>query len=341
MLSISMVLKRSYSLLLLLILISCQKVEKNVNKRISGFALGTTYSINYSDLSLSKEVLEKEVDSIINVINSSMSTYISDSDISKINKGDSLLKIDIHFEKVYNTASLVWKKTDGYFDPTVGALVNAYGFGPESNSSSVSKEILNEILAYTGWDKAYLTSEKTIKKTHEKIFFDFNALAKGYTVDVISDHLRSKNITSFLVEIGGEIVAQGLSPKTKKAWKIAIDDPKQSKERKFIQLISLKNKALATSGNYRKYKINAETGKRSVHSINPKNGNSFPTEVLSASVLAPTCMIADAFATALMVMPFKEGKALIENETDLEAYWIIEDEEGEIEEVFSSGFSLK
>ena len=144
-----MVLKRSYSLLLLLILISCQKVEKNVNKRISGFALGTTYSINYSDLSLSEGVLEKEVDSIINVINLSMSTYISDSDISKINKGDSLLKIDLHFEKVYNTASMVWKKTDGYFDPTVGALVNAYGFGPESNSSSVSKEILNEILAYT------------------------------------------------------------------------------------------------------------------------------------------------------------------------------------------------
>lgn len=341
MLSISMVLKKSYSLLLLLILISCQKVEKNINQRISGFALGTTYSINYSDFSLSKEVLEKEVDSIIKVINSSMSTYIPDSDITRINKGDSLLKIDLHFEKVYNTASLVWKKTDGYFDPTVGALVNAYGFGPELNSSSVSKEIRNEILAYTGWDKTYLSSEKTIKKTHQKIFFDFNALAKGYTVDVISNHLRSKNIASFLVEIGGEIVAQGLSPKTKKVWKIAIDHPKQSKERKFIQLISLKNKALATSGNYRKYKINPETGKRSVHSINPKTGNSFPTEVLSASVLASTCMIADAFATALMVMPFEEGKALIENEADLEAYWIIEDEEGEIEEVFSSDFSLE
>ena len=106
-------------------------------------------------------------------------------------------------------------------------------------------------------------------------------------------------------------------------------------------MISLKNKALATSGNYRKYKINPETGKRSVHSINPKTGNSFPTEVLSASVLASTCMIADAFATALMVMPFEEGKALIENEADLEAYWIIEDEEGEIEEVFSSDFSLE
>ncbi len=337
--SISMVLKKLYSSLLLLFIISCQTAKKNEIQRISGFALGTSYSISYSDLSLSTKILEKEVDSIIDVINLSMSTYILDSDISKINNGDSLLKVDEHFEKVYNTASLVWKKTDGYFDPTVGSLVNAYGFGPESNSNPVSEELRNEILAYTGWDKTHLTSKKTIQKTHIKLFFDFNALAKGYAVDVIADHLRSKKVTSFLVEIGGEIVAQGSSPKTKKAWKVAIDDPKQARERKFIKLISLNNIALATSGNYRKYKINSDTGRLQVHSINPKTGNSFPTEVLSASVLAKTCMIADAYATALMVMPFEESKALIESEANLEAYWIIENEGGAIEEVLSSGFS--
>ena len=96
----------------------------------------------------------------------------------------------------------------------------------------------DEILTYTGWDKTYLTTKKTIQKTNPKLSFDFNALAKGYTVDLISDHLRSKNISSFLVEIGGEIVAQGFSPKTKKVWRIAIDDPNQSEERKFIKLIS-------------------------------------------------------------------------------------------------------
>ena len=337
--SISMVLKKLYNLLLLLFLISCQTTKNNETEKISGFALGTSYSITYSDLFLSTEMLEKEVDSILDVINSSMSTYILDSDISKINNGDSLLKVDEHFEKVYNTASLVWEKTNGYFDPTVGALVNAYGFGPDPNSNTVSEEKRDEILAYTGWDKTHLTSKKTIQKTNPKIFFDFNALAKGYAVDLIADHLRSKKITSFLVEIGGEIVAQGSSPKTKKVWKIAIDDPKQSKERKFIKLISLKNKALATSGNYRKYKINTDTGTRLVHSINPKTGNSFPTEVLSASVLAPTCIIADAYATALMVMPFDASKTLIEAEDELEAYWIIENEGGTIEEVLSSGFS--
>ena len=334
-----MVLKKLFSCyVLLLFLICCDSDHTKENKKINGFALGTSYSISYADLSLNENILEKEVDSIIQIINSSMSTYLPDSDISKINNGDSLVIVDKHFQKVYNTAKLVWEKTGGYFDPTVGALVNAYGFGPEPSANVVSDEMRDEILTYTGWDKTYLTTKKTIQKTNPKLSFDFNALAKGYAVDLISDHLRSKNISSFLVEIGGEIVAQGFSPKTKKVWRIAIDDPNQSYERKFIKLISLNNTALATSGNYRKYKINKETGKRSVHSINPKTGNSFPTEVLSASVLAETCMIADAYATALMVMPFTDSMALIEGESNLEAYWIIENEDGGVEEIVSSGF---
>ena len=334
-----MVLKKLFScFVLLLFLICCDSDHTKENKKINGFALGTSYSISYDDSSLNENILEKEVDSIIQIINSSMSTYLPDSDISRINNGDSLVIVDKHFQKVYNTAKIVWKKTDGYFDPTVGALVNAYGFGPEPSANVVSDEMRDEILTYTGWDKTYLTTKKTIQKTNPKLSFDFNALAKGYAVDLISDHLRSKNISSFLVEIGGEIVAQGFSPKTKKVWRIAIDDPNQSEERKFIKLISLNNTALATSGNYRKYKINKETGKRSVHSINPKTGNSFPTEVLSASVLAETCMIADAYATALMVMPFTDSMALIESESSLEAYWVIENEDGVVEEIVSSGF---
>jgi thiamine biosynthesis lipoprotein len=142
-----------------------------------------------------------------------------------------------------------------------------------------------------------------------------------------------------LVEIGGEIVAEGLSPKTGGLWKVAIDDPQQKEDRKFIKVISLKDEALATSGNYRKYKIDQVSGRRLVHSVNPKTGDAFPTNVLSASVIAPNCMLADAYATALMVMPFEKSKTLIERETLLEAYWIIETETGAIEEVVSSGFT--
>ncbi|GIS21611.1 MAG: hypothetical protein CM15mP122_1170 [Bacteroidota bacterium] len=199
--------------------------------------------------------MSQKIDSIINVINVSMSTYDKDSDISKINKGDSLLEVDTHFIKVYNKATEVWKKTKGYFDPTVGALVNAYGFGPNRTHKTVSPYQLEQILKYTGWDKAKLTSKNTIQKKHPNLFFDFNAIAKGYAVDLISEYLRLNQVSSFLVEIGGEIVAQGVSPKSNLPWKIAIDNPKQDEEKKFIQTIFLNNQALATSGNYRKYKL--------------------------------------------------------------------------------------
>lgn len=336
--SISVDWNKFYSFLLLLFFVGCQPTQENETQRISGFALGTSYSVTYLCPSLKVEVLQREIDSVIDLMNASMSTYIEDSAISKVNRGDSLIQVDEHFEKVYAMASEVWEKTQGYFDPTVGALVNAYGFGPDTSYTPISEEQRDEILIHTGWNKTKLTPKKTIRKEHPQVYFDFNALAKGYVVDVIADLLRENGSTSFLVEIGGEIVAEGLSPKSQQPWKVAIDDPRQTQERSFIAVVPLTNQALATSGNYRKFKIDKITGKRLVHSINPKTGNPFPTEVLSASVTAPTCMEADAFATALMVMPLEKSRALIERESNLEAYWIVETEDGTEEELYSSGF---
>ena len=336
--SISVDWNKFYSFLLLLFFVCCQPTQENETQRISGFALGTSYSVTYLSPSLKAEVLQREIDSVIDLMNASMSTYLEDSAISKINRGDSLIQVDEHFEKVYAMASEVWEKTQGYFDPTVGALVNAYGFGPDTSYTPISEEQRDEILIYTGWNKTKLTPKKTVQKEHPQVYFDFNALAKGYVVDVIADLLRENGSTSFLVEIGGEIVAEGLSPKSQQSWKVAIDDPRQTEERSFIAVVPLTNQALATSGNYRKYKLDKTTGKRLVHSINPKTGNPFPTEVLSASVTAPTCMEADAFATALMVMPLEKSRALIERESNLEAYWIVETEDGTVEEFYSSGF---
>jgi thiamine biosynthesis lipoprotein len=246
--------------------------------------------------------------------------------------------VDKHFVKVYQKASEVWNATGGYFDPTVGALVNAYGFGPGKPLKKITKKQRDSLLDFTGWDKSSLTPRGTLKKIHPKVTFDFNALAKGYVVDVIADFLRSKGVSSFLVEIGGEIVAQGKSPKSNALWKVAIDDPQQGDERELIQVLSLNNEALATSGNYRKYSVNEETGERWVHSINPKTGEATPSFVLSTSVLAPDCMTADAYATALMIMPLEQSKALIEKNPQLEAYWIIADSLGGVEEIFSKGF---
>jgi len=333
--------KRFSSLLLMTLFLSCQTMEEKQTQRIQGYALGTSYSISYSAPQLPETYLERQVDSIFEVLNQSLSTYLPTSDISKINQGDSLLKIDSHFVKVYQKASEVWEASQGYFDPTVGALVNAYGFGPGKPLKQISAQQRDSILNFTGWDKTSLTDQGTIKKEHPKVYFDFNALAKGYVVDVIADFLRLEKVSSFLVEIGGEIVAQGKSPKSNALWRVAIDDPQQGEERKLIQVIALDNQALATSGNYRKYSIQEETGARWVHSINPKTGEANPSSILSVSVLAPDCMTADAYATALMVMPFGQSKALISDHPELEAYWILADSLGGVKEVFSKGFQKK
>ena len=332
------VLKKYSIFVFLFVLFGCKEQSTIKVQQLRGAALGTTYAISYSNIEISIDQLKREVDSVIDVMNASMSTYIQSSDISKINRGDDQLVVDEHFVKVYEKATEVWKKTNGYFDPTVGALVNAYGFGPEKALSQMNSKQRDSILLFTGWQKTKLTAANTLWKSHPNVRFDFNALAKGYAVDVVADLLRSKNFNSFLVEIGGEIVAEGVSPKSKKPWKVAVDDPNQNRKRNFIKILSLTDKALATSGNYRKYKIDSLSGKRIVHSINPKTGEAIPSNVLSASVIAPDCMTADAYATALMVMPLDESKALIEREPHLEAYWIVQSTSGTIEEYYSSGF---
>ena len=195
------------------------------------------------------------------------------------------------------------------------------------------------MLVFTGWEKTKLTERGTIQKEHPLLYLDFNALAKGYAVDVLANFLQSNQLDAYLVEIGGELVAKGKSPRTGNFWKIAIDDPQQGEARNFIRTLSLENQALATSGNYRKYAVDGETGLRIVHSINPKTGEAFPTEVLSASVLAPDCMTADAYATALMVMPLAESQKLINSKPELEAYWIVSDSLQGVKELFSEGFT--
>ena len=321
----------------LLFLWNCSS-EQPTSQQLQGYALGTSYSLTYVSATLSKEDLTVEIDSLFQALNQSLSTYIPDSSISKINAGDSLLVVDEHFVNVYQKASEVWERSSGYFDPTVGALVNAYGFGPGKQLNQVSQKQRDSLLLITGWSKTKLSPQHRVQKKYPNMYFDFNAIAKGYAVDVLANFLKSKGVKSFLVEIGGEIVAQGKSPRSGQFWKIAIDDPQQGQERKFIRTVTLQNEALATSGNYRKYAIDEETGLRIAHSINPMTGMAIPSQVLSASVIAPDCMTADAYATALMVMPLEESKKLIEISPELEAYWIVSNPDLGLIEVFSSGF---
>ena len=313
------------SLLLCWVIFSCDKIPVNA-KHLHGFALGTSYNIQYV-ANASVDRVQTGIDSIFYVINKSLSTYLPQSDISKINRGDTTVVVDHHFRAVFEKATEVWKATGGYFDPTVGVLVNAYGFGPGKSITDLNPEQKDSLLSLIGWKKIQLSQENIIKKESPHIYVDFNAIAKGYTVDIVGDFLLKSGSFDFMVEIGGEIVARGNSPKTGQAWKIAIDNPRQGGKLDFLHTLTLKDQALASSGNYRKYRIDTVTGERFVHSINPLNGSGLKTNILSTSVKAPDCLTADAWATALMVMPFEKGKALIENDPQLEAIWSIASEE--------------
>lgn len=301
--------------------LACSQIPTTA-KSLRGYALGTSYNIQYT-AAIPEEQVQKGIDSLLDALNQSLSTYIPQSDISKINRGDSTLVVDRHFKAVFTKATEVWQATGGYFDPTVGALVNAYGFGPGKPLKSLGQKQIDSLLFLTGWDKVQILPSGRVKKKYADIYIDFNALAKGYVVDVIGDYLSDLGNSDYMVEIGGEVVARGYSPKSKGPWKIAIDDPRQGEQRSFLKIIQLKDRALASSGNYRKYRTDPQTGERYVHSVNPKSGTARRTRVLSTSVLAPDCMTADAWATALMVMPPERGKQLIESFPDLAALWVI------------------
>jgi len=319
-----------------LLFFSCDRTTDK-KKTISGYSFGTSFLIQFEGKNNNEIIVKNKIDSLYKIINNSFSTYISDSDISKINLGDSLIVVDDHFKKVFLRSYDIWKLSKGYFDPTVGSMVNAYGFGPGNKIKNISEKQLDSLIELTGFSKVSLTSKGTIKKKFSNIYLDFNAIGKGYIVDVISELLISYDTKNFLIEIGGEVIAKGKNPNTGNFWKVAIDNPNQKKNRQFIKTVLLKNKALATSGNYRKYRFDSLTGNKYVHTINPKNGKSFQSKILSVSVIASDCMTADAWATALMIMPIELSKNVIESIEDVDAYWILSNKTG-FDEIFSSNW---
>ena len=292
----------------LILLVSCSNDSQNKYK-IQGNALGTTYNVNY--YSNEKQNLKPKFDSIFDVINQSLSTYIPESDISKINKGLDV-KVDEHFKNVFQISKTIYKKTDAYFDPSIGIMVNAYGFGPTEYDLNLNPKTIDSLMTFVGF-KHFTLNENQLQTDLSSFYLDFNAVAKGYAVDVLADFLKSENIQNFFVEIGGEVVANGRDLENDKIWNFGIETPNENNNsRKLSYALSIDNKALATSGNYRKFKVDSLSGQKFVHTINPKTGLSKKSNVLSASVVAETCAIADAYATAFMAMGFDKAKAAIE-----------------------------
>ena len=296
-----------------LLLISCNADSLNY-KRIQGDAFGTTYQVIVQSESNSSKI-KQSIDSIFEVVNNSMSTYRSNSIISKVNQSQNPVKVDSHFIEVFKKSKDIWKLSNGYFDPTAGSIVNLYGMGPNNKIQSINEYKIDSVMQYVGLDKVYLNQQNFIVKTDENVYIDFNAIAKGYSVDLIKDLLININSNNFLIEVGGELISMGVSEKNKK-WKVAIQNPVDLNS--YYSEITLDGMSLATSGNYRKFRIDSETGVRYAHIVNPINGQSMSNNILSASVIANSCIEADAWATSLMLMDPMEAIEIINNIANIE-----------------------
>lgn len=321
----------------LIFCISCSKDEDiSTFQKLEGHAFGTTFHITHEDAS--GQNFEKQVDSLIHLINKSLSTYMPNSDISKINNGDSTIVVDKFFKEVFEKSYMVYQESQGWFDPTIGELVNAWGFGPEDAVINLDSIKIQRMLKFVGFDKVQLKNGRVYKKFPET-YFDFNALAKGYGVDVIGRFLEQQNITNYMVEIGGEIRTKGLSDK-KKPWLIAIESPNYDGSRSFQTRIELKNESVATSGNYRKYKTDSLTGEKYAHIINPKTGFPSKTNLLSVSVISKKdCADVDGYATGLMAMGFERSKQFIKDHQELKIILIYSDSNGALKTFITENMS--
>lgn len=314
---------------------SCQE-KTNKLHTISGLAQGSTYQIKY--ISDREEIKKSSVDSIFEVIDLSMSTYRSESIISKINRAEEAY-IDTHFEKVFLASQSIWQQSEGLFDPTVGILVNAWGFGKNNAKKPPTSSEMDSLLLRVGFQKVTLLPNKQIVKQHSEIAFDFNAIAQGYTVDVLADFLKSKGIENFLVEVGGEIFLNGENTIDDKKWTIGVDDPTQSPEnRTLITTLQFTNKGLATSGNYRKVWTDSLTGEKYVHSINPKTGLAKQSNILSVTVVTSNAMLADGYATMLMLMDFERSKQFLKENPTIDAMIIFNNTQNQTEIFTTEGF---
>jgi len=328
--------KIALSFLVSILFISCKSDGAQVYTQ-TGQALGTTYQVKY--FSSEDFNTKKALDSIFEMINSSMSTYQTDSDISRINSGAEDIEVDSHFQQVFKYSKQVFNESEGYFDPTVGSLVNAYGFGPDKPLNELKASQLDSIKKLVGFDKVELTEDNFIGKEDPNIYLDFNAIAKGYTIDVIAEYLDSKNVENYLIELGGELVAKGRNIEKEADWMVAIDNPQQTNEERTLQsVLALNDRAMATSGNYRKFRVDSTTGKRFVHTINPLTGEAEKSDLLSASVLAENCTLADGYATAFMALGYEKSLEMLRRIENVDVYFIYADEAESIRIFSSEGF---
>lgn len=317
----------------LFIAFSCKNetvIEQNI--KLTGPVFGTGYNIQYhSETGTNYQV---QFDSLFAVINQSLSTYIPTSDISKWNRNEPV-EVDAHFVTVFNTSKKIFKETKGVFDPTIGNVVNAWNFGPDENKFLTDSTTIKALMISVGFDKVIKTPSKFMRPN--AAYLDFNAIAKGYGIDVIADFLEGRGVLNYLVDIGGDMRTAGSNQESQKVWRVGIEDPNFDGSQSLSKAISLSNKGMATSGTYRKFKID-ENGNRYAHIIDTKTGYPAKSNVLSASVIAPNAMLADGYATAFQAMGVEETKSFLTTHPELQVYFIYLDESDVLQTLNLNGF---
>ena len=307
-------------------LTSC-KNEINTPIKLQGFVFGTSYNIIYYDVGIS---FEEEIIQLFEDINNSISTYIPTSDISRINSGDSGVIVDAYFKEIFSKSERIFKETKGYFDPTVGNLVNAWGFGPEKSMNNIDSSRVRDLMKFVGFDKVTIENNQVIKK-YSETYFDFNSIGKGYGLDIIARFLESKKVANYLIEIGGEVRVKGTKPEGK-IWTVQLENPNTDGSRSAYTYLQLTNSSMASSGNYRKFRM-APTGEKYVHTINPKTGFALESNLLAATVIAELdCADADAYATAFMAMGLEKTVKFLEDKPHLKVVLIYVNEAGDLAE---------
>ncbi len=325
--------KVSFTLIVafVLILISCNNTKLKYFAN-SGEAHGTLYNIQYQYTSDIQDGIEAQT----RIVDTSLSTYIPTSIISQINQDKENVVLDSLFIRVFNCGKTVYNKTNGAFDMTVTPVVNAWGFG-FTDSTHVDSTIIDSLLQYVGFNMINI-EKKYIVKTKKGIMLDGSAIAKGFSIDYVAEYLESLGIKNYLVEIGGEVRTKGVN-KHNKVWTVGIDQPifdESASNRELQEIVSLKNASIATSGNYRQFYIRNNV--MYSHTINPKTGYPVKHSILSASVIAPNCMTADAYATAFMVLGVEKAMEIANANSELETYLIFQNTDKSISIHMTKGF---
>jgi len=337
-------------ILLLITSIACQEQSRtketvkkvNAYKKMKGITMGVIqYKITYEDKE--NRIQQATIDSLLNALNMGNSHYEKTSTITKFNKSESGITVENngygqHFIKNVLIAKEIVAKTDGYFDPTVAPLMKYYGFRKKELEGlpTIDSLEVGRIMQMIGFDKIKVNqagNQYTIQKTNSETQLDFSATAKGYAIDEVGRFLEKKGVTNYLVDIGGESRGNGVRP-TGGGWRLAIQDP-QGVRNTILTVVTLKNKSMATSGNYESFRV--VNGKKIGHTMNPKTGFPELNNLLGATVFAKDCSLADSYATAFMAMGMEKAFNLAEKLPEIEAYLVYFDENGNVKTKYTDG----